>query len=185
MLRTMIARFAPQPGAYTPAEPPQVSVAADGTLAAVYEASRVTIVELPSAIAFAEVGVDPEALGSDVAWVGSPPRLLVLSRYESASSVHLLDPHGPRTIAEIRLELPVRLVATVGSTALIVGAQAAMLVATETHLTLYQIPSRNVPLAAGVAAGQFVVALASTIEEWDPQTRAPRRRLRLPRTSSI
>jgi hypothetical protein len=181
----MVARFASQPGRYTPVESPQVSVAGDGTLAAVYEASRVTIVELPGAQAFAEVGVDPGAHGSDVAWVGSPPRLLVLSRYATSSTVHLLDPDGLRAIAEIELEMPVRLVATVGPSALIIGAHAAMLTATESHLTLYPIPSRGVPLAAGAAAGQFVVALAGTIEEWDPQSRTPRRRLRLPRVASI
>src|SRR5205823_3424024 len=46
-------------------------------------------------------------------------------------------------------------------------------------------PSRTVPLAAGAAAGQFVVALPSAIEEWDPQSRVPRRRFRLPRAAAI
>ena len=173
-------------GSYTPLELPRVSIAGDGTLAAIHETARVTIVELPGGVAFAEIGVDPEALASEVAWVGAPPRLLVVSRYAAHSTVHLLDPHGPRTIAEIRLESPMRLFATVGSSALVVGALgAAVLVAGEAHLTPYQFPARAVPVTAGAAAGLFVVALAGSIEEWDPQSRAPRRRLRLPRAAAI
>ena len=96
-------RIATSVSGFAPAERPRVSVAGDGTLAAIHEASRVTVVELPGGAAFAEVGIDPEAGASDVAWVGAPPRLLVLSRYAAHSAVHLLDPYGPRTIAEIRL----------------------------------------------------------------------------------
>ncbi|HET7499792.1 MAG TPA: hypothetical protein VFK02_02285 [Kofleriaceae bacterium] len=181
----MVAHSA-SPDGYAPFEQPRVSVAGDGTLAAIHETSHVTIVEIPSGAAFAEIGADPEALASEAAWVGSPPRLLVLSRYAAHSTVHLLDPYGPRTIAEIRLEAPMRLVATVGNAALVIGSLgAAVLAATENHLMPYPFPTRTVPLAAGAAAGQFVVALAGTIEEWDPQSRTPRRRLRLPRSAAI
>ena len=182
----MVARSASQDGGFSPAEQPRVSVAADGTLAAIHEASRVTILELPAGAAFAEVGVDPDALASEVAWVGAPPRLLVLSRYAAHCTVHLLDPYGPRSIAEIRLEAPMRLFATVGTSALVVGSLgAAVLAASEAHLTRYQFPTRSVPVAAGAAAGQFVVALAGSIEEWDPLSRMPKRRLRLPRAAAI
>ena len=171
---------------YTPVEPPAVSVAADGRLAAVHEATRVTMLELPSAEPFAEVGVDPDAVGSEVGWIGTPGRLLVLSRYEAHSTVHLLDPHGPRSIAEIRLEAPMRLFASVGGCALVVGALgAAVIAATETHLTLYPFPTRTVPVTAGAAGTQFVVALQGSVEEWDPRTRLPTRRLRLPRAAAI
>jgi hypothetical protein len=60
-----------------------------------------------------------------------------------------------------------------------------VLVASETQLLPYRFPSRAMPIAAGAAAGQFLVALAATVEEWDPQQRTPRRRMRLPRTASI
>lgn len=181
----MVARSA-RVGGYSPAELPRVSVAADGTLAAIHESSRVTILEIPSGVAFAEVGADPDALASEVAWVAGPPRLLVLSRYAAHSTVHLLDPYGPRTIAEIRLEAPMRLYATVGNAALVIGSiGAAVLVANESSLAPYQFPARAVPVTAGAAASQFVVALAGSIEEWDPQTRLPKRRLRLPRSAAI
>ena len=169
-----------------PVEAPRVAVAADGTLAAIHEPSRVTIVELPGGVAFAEIGVDPDALASEVAWVGAPPRILVSSRYVAHTTVHLLDPQGPRTIAEIRLEAPMQLFTSVGSTALVIGpASAAVLSAGESHLTWSQVPARSVPVTAGAAGGQFVVALTGSIEEWDPQSRLPKRRLRLPRAAVI
>jgi hypothetical protein len=161
-------------------------VAIDGTLAAIHEPARITIVELPGIAPFAEIGIDAHAVSSDVAWIGMPPRLLVVSRYAAHSVVHLLDPSGPRTIAEIRLETPMRLFGTTGNHALVVGPLgAAVLTASESHLTPYQFPARAVPVAAGAAGSQFVVALPSAIEEWDPAARMPKRRLKLPRPSVI
>jgi len=163
-----------------------VAVAADGSVAAVGEPQRITLLALPDGVAFAEIGVDPEAHGSEVGWLGAAPRLLVLSRYAAYSTAHLLDPQDLRPIAEIRLETPMRLYATVGATALVVGGLgAAVLAASDTHLTAYPFPTRTVPITAGAAAGQFVVALSASIEEWDPQSRMPRRRLRLPRAAAI
>src|ERR1051325_3551695 len=99
---------------FVPVDVPRVSVSHDGSLAAIHEPSRLTLLELPSGTAFAEIGVDPDALASEVAWVGTPPRLLVLSRYDGNSTAHLVDPLGPRTIAEIRLEATMRPAATGG-----------------------------------------------------------------------
>ncbi|MBC7973437.1 MAG: hypothetical protein H7138_00520, partial [Myxococcales bacterium] len=119
---------------FTPVDRPRISIAADGTLAAIHEAARVTILALPDGEPFAEIGVDPDAIASEVGWVGAPGRLIVLSRYEAHSTVHLLDPQGPRSIAEIRLEVPMRMFASAGATALVVGGQGAgVLAATETH----------------------------------------------------
>jgi hypothetical protein len=171
---------------FTPSERPRLAVAVDGSLAAIHEPSRVTIVELPSISPFAEIGIDPDAVASDVAWIGMPPRLLVVSRYVAHSVVHLLDPSGPRALAEIRLETPMKLFGTTGNHALVVGPQgAAVLTAGESHLMPYQFPARAVPLTAGPAGNQFVVALSSAIEEWDPAARMPKRRLKLPRASVI
>jgi hypothetical protein len=171
---------------FTPSERPRLAVAIDGTLAAIHEPARISIVELPGIAAFAEIGIDPAAVESDVAWIGMPPRLLVVSRYTGHSVAHLVDPSGPRTVAEIRLETPMRLFGTTGNHALVVGALgAAVLTASENHLTPYQFPARAVPVAAGAAGNQFVVALPSAIEEWDPAARMPKRRLKLPRPSVI
>ena len=172
--------------AFTPIDRPRVAITGDGTLAVIAETTRAVLVELPGGAAFAEVGIDPEAGASEFAWVGAPPRLLVLSRYAAHSTVHLIDPHGPRTIAEIRLEAPMKLFASVGAHALAVGTLgAAVLTASDTHLTPYQFPARTIPVSAGAAAGNFLVALAGSIEEWDPASRLPKRRLRLPKPAVI
>ncbi|MEP6865327.1 MAG: hypothetical protein ABJE66_32210 [Deltaproteobacteria bacterium] len=180
----MVARSAS--ATFVPADKPRIAIASDGTLAAIHEPTRITVVDLPGCAAFAEVGIDPEAGASEVMWVGAPPRLVVLSRYAAHSTVHLLDPYGPRTIAEIRLEAPMKLMASVGAHALAVGSLgAAILTAGESSLTPYQFPARTVPVTAGAAGAQFVVALSGAIEEWDPQTRMPKRRLKLPKPAVI
>jgi hypothetical protein len=182
----VVARSASEASAFAPAERPRIAVSTDGTLAAIAEASRAVVLELPGGAPFAEIGIDPAALASDIAWVGALPRLLVLSRYPAYSTAHLIDPHGPRTIAEIRLETAMKLVASVGAHGLAVGAHgAAVLSASDTHLTPYQFPARSVPTTAGAAAGNFVVALGGSIEEWDPTSRIPKRRLRLPKPAVI
>jgi hypothetical protein len=166
---------------------PRITVAGDGTLAAIVEPTRIVIVSLPDGTAQTEVGLDRTA-ASEVAWVGTPPRLLVLARHAAHTTVHLLDvPAGaPRSLAEIRLETPMRLFAAVGAHALVIGSLgAAILTAFDAHLMPYQFLSRSVPVAAGAAGAQFVVALPGTIEEWDPASRTPKRRLRLPRPATI
>jgi hypothetical protein len=180
----VVAR-AQAPG-FVPSARPRVAVASDGTMAAICEPTRITVVELPGGAAFAELGVDPDASASDIAWVGAPPRLLVVSRYTAHSTAHLVDPYGPRTVAEIRLEAPMKLAASVGAHALAVGALgAAVLAASDSHVTPYQFPARAVPTVAGAAGSQFVVALAGAIEEWDPQSRIPKRRIKLPKPAVL
>ncbi|MEJ7600488.1 MAG: hypothetical protein WKG01_21445 [Kofleriaceae bacterium] len=178
---------APQASSYLPAERPRIAVAGDGTLAAIIESARVTIVELPSGVERSAIGTDSDASATEAVWVGT--RLLVLTRFTAHSTVALIDPSGPRTISEIRLESPMRMFAAVGNHALVVGAtgtlSAAVLTAGESQVTPYQFPTRAVPVAAGTAAGQFVVGLPGSIEEWDPQSRMPKRRLRLPRPAVI
>ena len=171
---------------FAPSDRPLVAVSPDGTLAAIHERSRIVVTEVPSCAQFAELGIDADAADADLAWVGTPPRLLVLSRYAAHSTIHLVDPFGPRTIAELRLESPMRLSASVGSHALAIGAQhAAVLAATDRGITPYQFPARAIPTTAGAAGTQFVVALPGAIEEWDPASRLPKRRLKLPRPAVI
>jgi hypothetical protein len=131
---------------------PQLVVASDGSLAALHEAGRISLIEVPGGAVFAEIAVDPEAAASEIAWVGAPPRLLVLSRYATHSTVHMLDPAGPRSIAEIRLELPMRLAVAVGHAALVIGQLGAAVLATsDSHVLVYPFSTRSVPLAAGAA----------------------------------
>jgi hypothetical protein len=171
---------------FVPVDRPRVVVAADGTLAAIHERARIVVTDVPGCTEVADIGIDGDAQDSDVAWVGTPPRLLVLSHYAAHSTVHLVDPLGPRTIAELRLESAMRLRASVGNHALVIGATgAAVLTATDRGVTPHPFPTRAVPATAGTAGAQFVVALPGTIEEWDPQSRLPKRRLKLPRPAQI
>ncbi len=181
----MLARVAID-GGFVPGTRPTLAVSADGSLGGVLEATRVGIVELSGGVAFAEIGVDPAAEGTEIGWVGTPPRLVVVSRFVAHSTIHLIDPHGPRTVAEIRMESAMRLFATVGTFALVVSASGAAILATgDTTVTPYQFPSRTPPRAAGASGNLFVVAVAGAIEEWDPQARMPRRRFRLPNAATI
>jgi len=162
-----------------------VAVAADGTLAAIHERSRIAMIELPSCAKFAELPLDADT-ESEAIWVGILPRLLVLARFPKHTIVGLIDPFGPRTIAELRFESAMRLVAAVGSHALVLGAQegAVVLTAADHTLTSATFPARSLPVAVGSAGERFIVALAGALEEWDPQTRLPKRRFKLPASPS-
>ncbi|HEU0036857.1 MAG TPA: hypothetical protein VFQ53_39880 [Kofleriaceae bacterium] len=185
----MVASSPSSAPGFTPAERPRVAVAGEGTLAAIAEPTKVTILALPDARAVGEIGLPAtrEPGDVDVTWLGT--RLLVLSRLGSHSTAHLVEPigeAGPSTIAEIRLETAVRLFAAVGPHALVLGPQgAAVLTAGDATLTPYQFPARSLPIAAGAAGAQFIVALPNAVEEWSPASRMPKRRLRLPRPAAI
>jgi hypothetical protein len=122
----------------------------------------------------------------DVAWFGA--RLVVIATAESTTSVTLVDPLAPadrRKLAEIRLETAMRFGAATGPHALLLGTRAAaILTASDSHVAPYQFLARNLPTVVGAAGNLFVVALPGTIEEWDPVSRMPKRRLRLPRRPS-
>jgi len=181
-----VRRIASDPGSHVAGAHCALVVSPDGAHAAIIEADRIAVIELQRATMVAEIGVATTPEHTDVAWIGAPPRLLVLARRATHSTVHLIELDGPRARAEIQIEGMMRLAATVGPHALVIGpTSAAVLTAGEAHLTPYQFPSRSVPTAAGVAAQLFVVAVTGAIEEWDPQLRAPRKRLRLPRPAAI
>jgi hypothetical protein len=171
---------------FAPGDSPRVAIASDGTMAAIHEPSRIVVLELPGCAAFAEVEIASDALASDVAWVGAPPRLLVIARYTAHAVAHLVDPYGPRTVAELRIDAPVQLAAAVGVHALVLGGAApTLLTAGDSQLVSHPFPARTVPLAAGAAAGKLLVALAGALEEWDPQKRIPGRRHKLPRAGAV
>lgn len=171
---------------FTPTERPRIAVAADGSLAAIHDGPRIVITEVPSCAPFAEVGVDGDAIATELAWVGTPPRLLVMSRYHGHSIVRLVDPIGARTLGEMQLDEPMELAAAVGSHALALGAQGAVVLATsDDGLGAQPFPARAIPSTAGAAGMQLVVALPGAIEEWDPVGRLPKRRLKLARQAQI
>ncbi len=160
-------------------------MSADGGLAAASEATRIVFARVPSCETISELVVDPRT-EHEVAWIGTPPRMLVLTRHPDHTVLHLVDPHGPRTLAELQLAPSLHLAASVGAHALLLGSQNALvLTADEAHLTTYAFPTRARPTVAGVAGKHFVVALEGAVEEWDPTGRIAKRRLRLPRPGTI
>jgi len=181
-----VRRIASETASHVAADRCSIIASPDGAHAAIVESGRIVVVELQHATPIAEVGVATTPEHTDVAWIGTTPRLLVLSRRATHSTVHLIDIEGPRARAEIQIEGTMRIGATVGTHALVIGGSStAVLTAGDAHLTPYQFPGRSIPVAAGAAARLFVVAIAGAIEEWDPHQRAPRKRLRLPRPAAI
>jgi hypothetical protein len=166
--------------AFSPADRPRVVVSEDGSAAAIREPFRITLVDLPVGTAASTLELDPAAQAIDVGWV-APTRLLVLSRYAAHSTVQLFDPRRTRPTAELWIEARLRLVATTGAHALIVGTVgSAVLFARDAAMTAVQWPGPEVPTVAGSAAGRFVVVVGDSIELWDPSSMRLTRRLPAP-----
>src|SRR5215467_4265460 len=120
----MVRRIESETATHVAADRSGVVAAPDGTHAAIVEPGRIVVVELRHATPIAEIGVATPPEHTDVAWIGAPPRLLVLSRRATHSTVHLIDIDGPRARAEIQIEGTMRLGATVGTHALVIGANS-------------------------------------------------------------
>jgi hypothetical protein len=179
--------------AFTPLTAPNVVIAGTGRYAAIQERSRITIVELPSGEAIA--GLADPALDdgstpptTQIGWVGSQPQLIVLRHEGAGCVVRLLEisPQGPRALAEALFATPMQLVATAGVFALVTGAQGTFVLSTaQGWFTAHRLPTRAQPTAACAIGDHFLLALPGSIEEWDPATRTPKRRLRLLRPAHI
>lgn len=182
----MVARAASGPPAFSPLDRPRVAIAGDGRWAAVADSTRIGLIELPGRATSAELALEAEARASEIAWVGAPPQLAVLTRHPAHTTVRLVDPHGARPLGELRLDAPMRLLSSVGPHVLAVGPPGVVvLTAADGQLTPHPLPVRSVPTTAGAAGGHFVIAAAGGIEEWDPHSRTPKRRLRLVRAGTI
>lgn len=164
--------------AFVPSAAPKLAVSRDGMHAVIVDGGRAAVRTLDREAAC-------ELPAGDVGWIGTA-RLLVVSTADAHTEVRLIDPIEGRRVAEIRLDSAMRLGAINGSHALLLGSRgAAIVAAAETTLMPYQFLARTLPHVVGVAGSQFVVALPGTIEEWDPASRMPKRRLRLPKIAAI
>jgi ATPase family protein associated with various cellular activities (AAA) len=162
----------------------RVIAAADGGLAAVIDGAALAVIDLESGAQLTRLALPH--VDAEVAWLGAPPRLLVLERDSGFQTARIYDPHTLEPGGEVRIEASMRLLASNGPYALFAGARgASVLQAGAMQLRQYQFPTRTLPGVAGAAARQFVVAQPGAIEEWDPEHRVPRRRLRLPRPAAI
>ncbi len=173
--------------AFIPAATPKLAVARDGAHAVIVDGARAAVIRIADGETVCELVLP----GGEVGWIGATPRLLVVGATDLHTDVRLIDPFGSesaRRIAEIRLEGPMRLGGANGSHALLLGTRGAAIVfsgPTDSQITPYQFLARTLPQVVGVAGTQFVVALPGTIEEWDPASRMPKRRLRLPKVAAI
>lgn len=161
----------------------------DHPLVAIVEPERVAVVSAPDGELVAEVGLRADAEGVDVAWLGQPPRLVVVSRLHDCTELHLLDvtaEGGARMCGDRRVEGSMRLMAVNGNYGLLCGATtAAVLTRNEDHLAIHPVAARGLPTAAGALGTQIVVALVGLLEIWDPVARVAKRRLKLPRPAQI
>lgn len=175
--------------AFVPVTTPKLAVARDGAHAVIVESGRAAVIRIADRETVCELVLP----AGEVGWIGAASRLLVVGAADSHTDVRLIDPFGApidsaRRVAEIRLDGPLRLGGTNGSHALLLGARGAAIVFSgpaDGTITPYQFLARTLPQVVGVAGTQFVVALPGTIEEWDPASRMPKRRLRLPKVAAI
>lgn len=171
---------------FVPAERAVLVVAPDGSLAAVVESRRIVIVELTGNAPLIEVEIDPGATDAQVGWIGESRRLLVVERHASHSLCALVDPRTGQRIVEQRFAGTMYLGATRGDRALAARDSTIMVIhATDSSIAQAPLPLRDRLLSVGTAGDSVVIAHANSIDEWDLQTREPKRRLRLSRHCSI
>jgi len=173
---------ASRPEPIVPAGPPRVDVAEGAQSIAIVEPERIVVAGLPDLVGRCEIGVDPDATSCAAVFLGAE-RMLVTSSYAAHTLAYLIDPIGPRKLAEVRIESPVRVLAVSGDRALVAGAVGtAIIAAVGDGLEVSRLPLRTEPTcAAGFGGGRFVINTSGSFEEWHGVTRAPIRRLRMAR----
>lgn len=169
-----------------PGEVLGVAVSEGGSALAIVEPSRVLVAKLPDLALACEIGVDPEAAASEAVFVG-PDRLLVVARYSAHSIAYLIDPSGPRKVAELRIESAVHLLASSGRRVLArIAFGTAVLSTLDDQLEIARLPIRSEPACAvGLGDERFLVSITGAFEEWDGANRKPLRRFKLARPQAV
>lgn len=148
--------------AFIPVDRPRVVVPNDGSLAAICEPARVTLVTLPMGEPFGVI----ETTG-DIGWLGS--RLLVTS----GTAARVVDPKLATVVAERTFDAPVKLHACAGGYALV--SIAERLVVLDAQLVGRDVRNFGVPAVAVAVHDAFVIAVGDALCELDPVS-AERRR---------
>jgi len=150
---------------------------ATGLLAQI-ELGRVVVLELPDVSAVAEIGLAGDVDDHDVAFIGS--RLVVLSRAGNESTLHSIDPRGPTKLGEAKFRGAARIVARTGEALLVTaGTTTSIVELTRDEPSVHVLALRGTITAAGTIDNNFLVCISAVLEEWDPSTRKPARRLRI------
>lgn len=165
---------------------PSLVVGGDGSHLAMVEEGRVTVVDVQTMTALAEIGLPGPVADSDVALVGNPPKLLVITRLAGETRLFVVDPAGPEKLGEATIRANLRLGAIADEWVLLIGATTALVDLRSVERPPSTLPVRGAVLAAGSLGGtHMVLAMSGAIEEWDASTRAPVRRLRLDRPLDV
>lgn len=154
-----------------------------GSALAVVEPGQVVILDLPSLVPSAELGIPGDIDDHDVSFVGETGRLVVLSRSAGTSTLHIVDPEGPTKLGEVKLRVSARIASTSGEYVLLTtGSLTYAIDITAAEPVATPLPIRGDVSAAGrMGPHRFVLAVSGVFEEWDALTRSPHRRLRLDR----
>jgi len=161
-----------------PARDEQVRLIAAGTggLVALVDSAQATILELPGLVTVAEIGLPTG--DCDVAFAGA--LLIVLARaVTSDSTLHVIDPRGPKKLGSLKLRGTARIAAIADDHVLVAGISTAVVEVGRLDAGAQALPLRGVMTAAGTSEGRFLLCMGGALEEWDPATRKPARRLRV------
>lgn len=161
---------------------PSLVVASDGTQLAMLEEGRVTVVDLATMRASAEIGLAGTAADSDAVLAGVPTRLVVVTRMATETRLFVVDPVGPEKLGEATTRPNMRLGAVAGDAVLLIGATTALVDLRNLDRPPSTLPVRGAVMAAGwMGDTRMILAMSGALEEWDAAARAPVRRLRLER----
>jgi len=155
-----------------------VLVSPDESLACLVEPSQLTIVRMPEFNVESEIGIE---LGSDVAILGNPIRILVLA---PSGALYVVNPHGrggPKEVARLQLERGSRFAALSGSHALVKSASGGVVVSLHEPVSFARIATRIgvSTVASALTQDNFIIEVGGVLEEWSGPLRHPLRRFRL------
>jgi hypothetical protein len=161
---------------------PSLVVAGDSTQIAMIEEDRVTVIDLATMRARAEIGLPGAIEDTDVALAGVPSRLVVVTRSPTETRLFVVDPSGPEKIGEATTRPNMRLGAVTQDYVLLIGATTALVDLRNLDRPPSTLPVRGAVTAAGsMGDSRIVLVMAGVLEEWDASTRAPVKRMRLDR----
>ena len=157
-----------------------ITTSLDGLWAAVRRGRDVTLLERGAAPAVGQLTLDSE--DADVAMIGAPSALLVVSRAPKPEVTLHQTPDLDAT-ARIDLPVPMRLAAVAGPRAVLLsldGKRVLVVRTAQRALAASPIdPGAVVELAVGLERNQVLLALPKKLEVWDAVSARPLLRLQL------
>ena len=161
---------------------PSLVVAGDSTQVAMVETDHVTVIDVATMRARAEIGLPGAIDDTDVALTGVPARLVVATRSPTETRLFVVDPTGPEKLGEAATRPNMRLGAVAQEHVLLIGPTTALVDLRNLDRAPATLPVRGAVSAAGAMGdSRMVLVMQGALEEWDAATRAPVRRMRVDR----